>query len=161
MNRTRWKAIPVLVVATTALLGACDDDADDDVAGETTVAEADLLDDATFVEQADALCVANNDAIGGVLGPLFGDGEPTPDAMDDALAQIVAQSRGLADDLDALAAPEAISDDVDAMVAALEAGTDEAEAQSGPEFFGTDDDPWAAAGAIAADLGLDACAGEG
>ncbi len=43
------------------------------------------------------------------------------------------------------------------MLAEGRTATDAAEAQ-GPAFFANDDDPWAKAGEMAADLGLDACA---
>ena len=47
--------------------------------------------------------------------------------------------------------------DVDAMLAEFRSANDEAEAQ-GLGFWETDGDPWAAGNALAAELGLDACA---
>ena len=66
-------------------------------------------------------------------------------------------SRSQFDDIEALDAPASIDDEVDAMLAEGRTATDAAEAQ-GPAFFANDDDPWAKAGEMAADLGLDACA---
>lgn len=155
MDRSRWLVLPFVVVAATGI-AACGDD-DDDTATATTAAAADTLTEAEFLEQGNALCGAQGQEIGAVIGPLFGAGDPTPEAMQEALDQIVVLSRGIAEDLDALAEPEDLSDDVAAIVDALNAGTDEAEGQTGAEFFSTEDDPWAEAGALAQGIGLDAC----
>jgi len=146
-----YRAIPAaaIIVAATAL-SACGDDAN-----------AETLTAAEFHDQANALCAAQGLAIRGVIGPLFGNGEPTPEDMQTALDEIVALSRGLAHDIDALAAPNSIGPDVHELVTALEAGTDAAAAQTGIEFFGADDDPWADATSTAHNLGLDACGPEG
>jgi len=116
------------------------------------------LTSAEFTKQANALCAKESGAIGGVMGPLFASGEPTPAAKQDALDQVVALSRDLSEKIDALAEPSELSEKVNALVAAQNKATDSAEAQGGDKFFSSEDDPWAATGALATDLGLDACA---
>jgi hypothetical protein len=120
-------------------------------------ADSDTLTAPAFKEQVNALCVTEGQQIGEIIGPLFAGGEPTPDQSQAALDQVVALSRDLADGISALAPPSSLAGDVDQLVVALDTATDEAAKQSGAEFFASEDDPWAAAGAMARDLGLDAC----
>jgi hypothetical protein len=113
-----------------------------------------------FIEQVNALCVDQQKAIGGLIGPLVS-GEPTHEARQEVLDGVVQLSRQLADDIDTLTAPPDLSDEVTALVDALDAGTDEAASQTGVQFFGGEDDPWAKAAALAGEYGLTACSGHG
>jgi hypothetical protein len=144
--RINSPAIPTaILVAISAALSACGDDA-----------SADTLTKAEFVDQANALCASEGQAIGEVIGPLLGSDQPSADDQQAALDQIV----DLSHDIDALAAPSALKDDVDQLTAALDDGTDAASAQTGREFFSSNSDPWADAVAKAREMGLDACASE-
>lgn len=160
------RLIPVvaIVVAASTPLTACSDDDTDAAKTDTTAVDTTAvatLTETEFVEQGNALCVEQAQAVGEVMGPLFSAGPPSPEDEQAALDQVVTLSRGLAGDLDALNEPSALADDVEALISELEAGTDAAAAQTGAEFFASEDDPWADAGAMAQDLGLDACAEEG
>jgi hypothetical protein len=135
-----------ILVAAMALTGCGDDEA-----------EAGTLTEAEFVEQANALCATQAQAIGRVIGPLFAAGQPSPQDQQAALDQIVTLSRSLADDIGALVEPRSLTADIEELVKSLDAGTDEAAKQTGAAFFGSDEDPWADAQARAHDLGLDAC----
>lgn len=147
--RTNHPTISIAVlVAVGAALSACGGDAK---AGTLTTAE--------FVNQANALCATEGQAIGEVVGPLFASGAPSADAQQAALDQIVSLSRDLAKDIDALAEPSSLTDDVGRLIADLDDGTDAAAAQTGAEFFASDADPWADAAAKASAMGLDACGG--
>ena len=106
----------------------------------------------TFRDKANGVCVE----AGAAIGEAFQAGEPTPEQLQSALDTVVTVSRSQFDDIEALDAPASIEDDVDAMLAEGRAATDVAEAQ-GVAFFANEDDPWAKAGEMAADLGLDAC----
>lgn len=142
------KHMTALIVGTLGLssaLVACGDDA------ETLTA-------AEFTEQANAICVEGDQEIGEALGSVFGSDEPTPEAMQEGLDTIVSVSNRQSDDLEALAPPSDIADAVDELVAESRRATDEAESQ-GLGFFENDGDPWARTQELAADLGLDACAG--
>jgi hypothetical protein len=133
-------------VAIGAVLTGCGSDA-----GPGTLTEAE------FVEQANALCATESQAVGQAIGALFGEGQPSGGEQQAALDHVVTLSRDLAGDIDALPEPSSLSDDVDQLLAAFEQGTDRAAAQTGRAFFARDDDPWSAAAARARDLGLDAC----
>ncbi len=143
----------VLSMVVSVILSACGGDAGTGTITHTEGAPT----DSEFIDQVNGLCAQEAAAIGQTIGPLFGGDEPSPEDMQAALDEVVALSRGLADDIDALAIPPALAEDVDALVAALNDGTDQAAAQTGVEFFGSDDDPWSTASAMAADLGLSAC----
>lgn len=156
------RRVVVVLLASVALLAGCGDDNNDAVAATSpttaVVVGAVALADADFVGQVNALCVEQQKAIGGLIGPLF-PGEPSPEAMQEALDGVVQLSRQLADDIGALTAPADLSDEVAALVAALDAGTDVAASQTGVQFFGGEDDPWAKATALAGEYGLTACSG--
>ena len=119
-----------------------------------------MLSETDFIDQANGICAEHNEAIGGIIGPLFASAEPTPDAMQEALDGVVALSRQLAVDIDALAEPPELSDKVTAVLDALNEGTDEAASQTGPEFFTSEDDPWAEAATLGDEIGLTACSGD-
>jgi hypothetical protein len=171
--------VPAAIVGLALLVTACGDD-DTITASATTapatsdpstsapattapaanpVDSANPADSAGFAAAANEACDASHARIGALIGPVFAEDPPDPEAMQAALEGIVAESRDLADELSALAAPADLQDDVDRMIEALQAGTDGAEAQGAEAFFASEDDPWASAGAIAAEIGLDACAG--
>lgn len=159
---------PAAIVGLALLVTACGDDDDTPAASATTAAatsptgsadSADSANSADFTAAANEACDASHARIGALIGPVFAAEPPDPEAMQAALEGIVAESRDLADELSALAAPADLQDDVGRMIDALQAGTDDAEAQGAEAFFSSEDDPWASAGAIAADIGLDACAG--
>ena len=141
-RHTSFTVTSAILLGAGALAGCGDDD---------------TLTRAQFTEQANAICVEADARIGEAVGPIFA-GEPTADELQEALDAIVATSRDTADQLDALAPPSDRTDEFDQMLVAFDAANDEAESQ-GLAFFETDDDPWAPVGAIAGDLGLDACAG--
>ena len=148
---TTMVAAATMLFAVMALTGCGDD-------GE---AEAHTLSETEFVEQTNALCAAQTQAISGVIGPLFAGGQPSPQDQQAALDQIVTLSRRLAVDIDALAEPRSLTTDIGTLISRLNAGTDEAAKQTGADFFGSDDNPWADAEARAQEMGLDACTGEG
>jgi hypothetical protein len=154
----------VALLAAVALLAGCGEDNNDAVAATSTTAA--IVDGAVasaevdFIGQVNALCVEQQKAIGGLIGPLFS-GEPTPEAMQDALDGVVELSRQLADDIGALTAPPDLGDEVTTLVDALDAGTDEAASRTGVQFFGGEDDPWAKAAALAGEYGMTACSGHG
>ncbi len=116
------------------------------------------LTEAEFTEQANVICLSADARIGEILGPIVS-GAPTPDELQVALDAIVSTSRETSDNLADLSPPSEMSGDVDDMLTAFNAANDEAEAQ-GLGFFETDGDPWAPAGTIAANLGLDDCAND-
>lgn len=166
MNLTRWttpvtaatmkRLASLSVVVALAVLGsACGDDD-----GTAPALAPDTLPRTDFVEQANALCAKSDAHVGQVISTLFAADRPAPADMQTALDDIVATTRTLAEDIDALPEPSAMSGEVTALVTALDAATDEAEAQGGPAFFADNADPWAAPAAIAGDLGLHACAAE-
>lgn len=138
-----------IVLAISATLSACGNDA-----------SADTLTKSEFVDQANALCAAESQAIGEVIGPLFANGQSSADDQQAALDQIVGLSRDLTHNIDALSAPSSLTDDIDQLTAALDSGTDAAAAQTGHQFFTSDADPWADAVAKAREMGLDACGSE-
>ena len=121
--------------------------------------DTDTLTQAEFTEQANSICIEGDQEIGAAVGAVFSSEEPTPEQMQEGLDTIVSVSNQQLDDIDALAEPSDMSDDVDALIAEGRSATDEAEAQ-GLGFFETDDDPWTGTQELAADLGLDACAGD-
>ena len=148
--RTTRPIIPLAVlIAMSAAFTACGDDA-----------SAETLTESQFVDQVNALCTAEGQAIGAIVGPIFASAAPSADAQQAALDQIVQLSTGLNNDIDALAAPDSLTTDVDQLTASLIHGTDTAAAQTGEEFFASDDDPWADAVAKAHEMGLDACGNE-
>lgn len=149
--RTIRPLVAAAILAAGTVLAAC---------GGDDEATADTLTAAEFIEQANALCTTESQAIGEVIGPLFSGGAPSPEDQQAALDKVVALSRGLATDIGALAEPSSLTADVDALVHNLDSGTDEAAEQTGADFFGSDDDPWAEATVLAKDLGLDACGPE-
>lgn len=135
-------AASVLVPAT---LAGCASDA------------ADTLGVQEFRDRSNEICTKSTEEIGEALGPVLGGPDPTPEQLQEALDTLVSSSRKAVDDVDELAAPESMQSDVDAMLAEFRSANDEAEAQ-GLSFWETDGDPWAAGNALAAELGLDACA---
>jgi hypothetical protein len=154
LTMKRLTLLLVVVLGLAAVGSAC---GNDDGTEPESAPEALTRDE--FVEQANALCTDNDAHIGEVIGELFATGEPAPADMQAALNEIVATRRTLADDLDALAELSEQSDEVAGMVTALDAATDDAESQDAVAFA-SDDNPWADAQAMAAGLGLDACAAD-
>ncbi len=157
------KFIGIAVVAAASLaVGGCSDD--DEAATSTTQAsEASAPESAApdgFVEEANALCIANSGQIGALFAGMGAEGEPTPEQLQETLDEVVSLSRDLIDDLEAVTPPTDIEEDYAAMLAQAATDTDEAEAQ-GLAFFETEDDPWAETNEMARDLGLDGCAGGG
>lgn len=111
-----------------------------------------------FRSQANEICTVGGEEVHQAFFGVFGEDEPTPEQMEQALATVMSVSRRQLDDIEALAEPSDLSADVDAFVAQGRADTDAAEAM-GLGFFENEDDPWAATGELARGLGLDACAG--
>jgi hypothetical protein len=161
MDRLIKRLSAVALAATVTLLSACDDGGNDAAAADRDTADgpARVLSESDFIDQVNGICIEHNEAIGGIIGPLFASAEPTPDAMQEALDGVVALSRQLAVDIDALAEPAELSDEVTTILDALNEGTDEAASHTGPEFFATEDDPWAEAAALGNEIGLTACSG--
>ena len=110
-----------------------------------------------WVTEVNALCRAHNEALGGIIGPLFAAGPPSAPDAQSALDEIVRRTRAITAEIDALPEPSTLTIHVSALVASLDAGSDEAEALGGPDFFSSDVDPFGRAGDIAVELGLDAC----
>ena len=138
-----------MVIAGSALvtvtLAGCGSDADDSLGVQE------------FRDRSNEICAQSTQVIGEAIGPILGGSDPTPQQLQDALDTLVSASRKAVDDIDELAAPKSVQADVDAMLVEFRSANDEAEAQ-GLGFWETDGDPWAAGNALAAELGLDACA---
>lgn len=111
-----------------------------------------------FRSQANEICTVGGEEVHQAFFGVFGEDEPTPEQMEEALATVMSVSRRQLDDIEALAEPSDLSADVDAFVAQGRADTDAAEAM-GLGFFENEDDPWAETSERARGLGLDACAG--
>ena len=126
-------------------LAGCGSDADDTLGVQE------------FRDQSNEICAKSTQEIGEALGPVLGGSDPTPEQLQAALDTLVSSSRKAVEDIDELAAPTSMHADVDAMLAEFRTANDEAEAQ-GLGFWQTEGDPWAAGNALAAELGLDACA---
>ncbi len=149
-DRAQRARIAVQLVAAgsilvTATLTGCGSDADDTLGIQE------------FRDRSNEICAQSTQVIGEAIGPILGSSDPTPQQLQDALDRLVASSRTAVEDIDALAAPSSVQADVDAMLAEFRSANDEAEAQ-GLSFWETDGDPWATGNALAAGLGLDACA---
>ena len=129
----------------TVTLAGCGSDADDTLGVQE------------FRDRSNEICAQSTQVIGEALGPILGGSDPTPQQLQDALDTLVSSSRTAVEDIDALAAPSSMRADVDAMLTEFRSANDDAEAQ-GLSFWEIDDDPWAAGNALAAELGLDACA---
>lgn len=163
------RSIPIVFVAAVTLGSAagCSSDSGSSASSDTTRAPStspvasgttgSQLTETEFRTQANALCASEGQKVGQVVGPLFAGGQPTADQQQEALDQIVALSRDLSADLDALAEPDALTKDVDALITSLDAGTDAAAAQTGAEYFSSDEDPWSDASDKARAMGLDGC----
>lgn len=129
----------------TVTMAGCGSDADDTLGMEE------------FRDRSNEICAESTQVIGEAIGPILGSSDPTPQQLQVALDTLVASSRTAVEDIDALAAPSSVQADVDAMLAEFRSANDEAEAQ-GLSFWETDGDPWATGNALAAELGLEACA---
>ena len=110
----------------------------------------------TFREQADAICKDGNDAIDEVSKD-FGPDGPTPEQLAVAAPKVPRLMTTELDRLAALDVPAGLADDVATMLATFRAVVSTME-QQGTAFFERKDKPFAAAYALAKDLGLDECA---
>jgi hypothetical protein len=138
------------------LLAACGDgDASADNAPDTTLSRED------WIATVNDLCVAHNDALAVVIGPLFAEGPPSDADAQAALDEIVQRTRAVTDEIESLPEPSALTIHVAALVSALDAGSDQVEALGGPAYFASNVDPYRRAADIAGELGLDACDTEG
>lgn len=148
-ERQRRVRMAVVTAGASAVvimtLAGCGSDADDTLGVQD------------FRDQSNEICARSTQEIGEALGPVLGGSDPAPEQLQAALDTLVSSSRQAVEDLDDLAAPQSMQSDVDAMLAEFRSANDEAEAQ-GLGFWEIDDDPWAAGNALAAELGLDACA---
>jgi hypothetical protein len=140
-----------LIVAGLSVTSGCGDD------DPASASPTDTLSRSSWIEEVNARCVEHNAALGDIIGPLFASGPPSPDDAQAALDDIVARTRGITAEIDALPEPSALTIHVSALVAALDAGSDRAEELGGEMFFATEEDPYRQAGDIAGELGLDAC----
>ncbi len=160
-NSRKFIGIVVAAAACLAVSGCSDDD---DAATSTTEASETSAPESAapdgFVEEANALCIANSQQIGALFAGMGADGEPTPEQLQATLDEVISLSRDVIDDLEALTPPSDIEEDYAAMLEQAATDTDEAEAQ-GLAFFETEDDPWAESNEMALELGLDGCAGGG
>lgn len=118
----------------------------------------DSLTEEAFRESANEICTVGGDEIHEAFFSVFGEEEPTPEAMQAALDTVMSVSRRQLDDVEGLDEPESLRDDVTALLAQGRSDTDDAEAM-GLEFFNNEDDPWTRTNELARELGLDACAG--
>ncbi len=143
-THTAVAAVAASVLVTVTLAG-CGSDADDTLGVEE------------FRDQSNEICAKSTQEIGEAIGPVLGGSDPTPDQLQEALDTLVSSSRQAVVDIDGLAAPASMQADIDEMLAEFRSANDEAEAQ-GLGFWETDGDPWATGNALAAELGLGACA---
>lgn len=115
---------------------------------------------ADFQKSANAICATAEEHLGPIFEEIFPKLETATEeerqAATDGLLAVLTKE---IDDLDALEAPDSITDDVDAMIAAVRAAED-AVREQGAGFWLDQSDPFAEADQRAADLGLDACAGD-
>jgi hypothetical protein len=149
-RRISFAAVTAVVLTALATSNACSDDDDAAAASET-------LHRSTWISEVNARCAAHNAALGEIIGPLFASGPPNAHDAQAALDDIVARTRQVTADIDALAEPSALTIHVETLVRALDSGSDRAEELGGEAFFATDEDPFRRAGDIASELGLVAC----
>lgn len=142
---TSHRSVLIATLALAAFAAAC---AEDDPTLSAT----------EFQAQANEICTVGGEEVHEAFFGIFGEDEPTPEQMDEALATVMSVSRRQLDDIEALAEPSELSAEVDALLAQGRADTDAAEAM-GLGFFENESDPWEHTGVLARELGLDACAG--
>jgi hypothetical protein len=151
-GRSTLRTVSIAVVIPRfAITSGCGGD------DQASASPTDTLSRSSWIEEVNARCVEHNGALGDIIGPLFASGPPSPDDAQTALDDIVARTRDITAEIDALAEPSALTIHVSALVAALDAGSDRAEELGGEAFFATDEDPYQQAADIAGELGLDAC----
>ncbi len=164
MHRIARTAVRLAIAAPITLVAACGGDERTHSTGHPVVAThaapGTRLSLATWITTVNDLCVAHNEALAQVVGPLFADGLPGEAAAEAAADEIVRRTRTVAHEIDELNEPSSIADDVAAPLPALDAGSDDIEALGGPAFFASNDDPYRPAARIAGELGLDACDNE-
>lgn len=140
--RTRAIAMTIAVGFALAVSGCGGDD------------DSEPLTKAEWLEQADALCTANNEEVD-AIGDEVGD-TPTDEEFAEGIGRVADSYDDLIDEIKELNPPEEIADDVDAMLASLSDGMDTIR-DLGADLRTAEENPLADASAKAQEIGLEVC----
>jgi hypothetical protein len=155
------RAATTLAALAAMALGGCG--GDDETTGTTTGAnggEEPALSDATFVQQANAICEAGNKSTEKLANSTFTGRKPSRAQLDAYAKVAVPAIQTQIDAIRALPAPEDLEDQVTEFLDTAEEDLSKVEAD--PSLFvAGDTDPFANTNRLASDLGLDQCGSSG
>lgn len=117
----------------------------------------DVLSAEEWRTQADAICEEGNERTDAILEPLFAEGEPSEEQLQEALDALIADIESQIEDVDALEPPDDLSAEVDEFLDQARTDLDELR-EAGIAAFDQEEDPFAETTALAAELGLEECA---
>jgi len=158
-SRRRLSAIVLtsFLVSASACSSGSDSAQPTTTAGSTTTVASGPLTEDEWRSEANAICAETAPTIGAAFAAMDPE-SPTDQQIDNVLSALVSVNRETEQRIAALEAPPSIADKAKALLDANEAVTAQIE-QQGPAILDTLDSVFAPVNQMAADLGLDACAG--
>ncbi len=164
--RNRIALIAGLVCAAFALAvagcGGGDDSSSTTTASSTaagaTAASGTPLSKEEFIQQADAICKAGNQATNQAANDLFTGGQPTQEQVNQfATDTLVPAIQGEIDQIGALTPPAGDEDEVQAILTAVSGALDKVKADPTSLFASADEGPFKEADQLAKAYGLTVC----
>ncbi len=152
-TRTRLTALASISLVLAAGLSACGSDDESTPAADNAVSS---VPKATFVDQGNQLCVANEEAIASVFKQMSQ--PPSQAQLTDAFNNLVTQSYKFEGDLLAVGAPKGQEKAFVDQILAMHHVVNTVETQGQEAFFATEDNPFkAVTDTLVNDFGLTSC----